>query len=66
MFLFDQTVKAMHDFEKLQQKSPESRDEEFKSDCAALDVSKALIYDIGYYEACKIAKGILALYEIHS
>lgn len=66
MFLFDQTVKAMQNFEKLQQNKPKTRDEEFKCDCAPLDISKAIVYDIGYDQACKIAKGILALYEIHS
>ena len=37
-----------------------------KIECAALDVSKAFVYDLGYEEACKFARGILALGQIHT
>ena len=51
--------------ENLLKNKPATDEEEYKIECAALDVSKAFVYDLGYEEACKFARGILALGQIH-
>ena len=45
---------------------PKSKEDEYKIECAALDISKAFVYDLGYKEACKFARGIIALGQLHS
>ena len=63
--MFEETKKSLDEYEKLYSKKPSSYDEEFKCACAALDISKSLVYDLGYENACKLAKGILALEQLH-
>lgn len=62
--IFDETRKALSDYEKLLSKCPETNEEKYKIICAELDISKAFVYDIGYEHASKFAKGILALREL--
>ena len=64
--VFNETIKALSDYENLLNNKPTTDKEEYKVECAALDVSKAFIYDLGYEEACKFARGILALGQIHT
>lgn len=63
--VFNETIKALSDYENLLKNKPTTNEEEYKIECAALDVSKAFVYDLGYEEACKFARGILALGQIH-
>lgn len=63
--MFEETRKALSDYEKLFINAPETYEEEYKTECAALDLSKAFVYDLGYEEACKFARGILALGQLH-
>ena len=62
--IFDETRKALNDYEKLLSECPKSNEEKYIHACAELDISKAFIYDIGYERASKFAKGILALGEL--
>lgn len=62
--IFDETRKALDDYEKLWVESPKSDEEKYEITCAELDISKAFVYDIGYERAAKFAKGILALGEL--
>lgn len=62
--VFNETIKALSDYENLLKNKPTTNEEEYKIECAALDVSKAFVYDLGYEEACKFARGILALGQI--
>lgn len=62
--VFDETRKALDDYEKLMSKSPQSNEEKYAITCAELDISKAFVYDIGYENASKFARGILALREL--
>ena len=62
--IFDETRKALDDYEKLLSESPKSNKEKYEITCAELDISKAFVYDIGYERAVKFAKGILALGEL--
>ena len=62
---FEETIKALQDYEELLKKAPTTYEEEYKVDCAALDISKAFVYDLGYEDACKFARGILALGQLH-
>ena len=64
MAIFDETIKALHDYEKLMIKKPETNEEYYKCVCAELDISKAFVYDLGYEYAAKFARGILALKEL--
>ena len=64
--VFNETIKALSDYENLLKNKPTTNEEEYKIECAALDVSKAFVYDLGYEEACKFARGILALGQIHN
>lgn len=63
--VFNETIKALSDYENLLKNKPTTNEEEYKIECAALDVSKAFVYDLGYEGACKFARGILALGQIH-
>ena len=63
--VFSETIKALSDYENLLKNKPTTDEEEYKIECAALDVSKAFVYDLGYEEACKFARGILTLGQIH-
>lgn len=58
MLLFNKTIKALSDYEQIFEYAPKSKEEEYKEECAALDISKAFVYDLGYKEACKFARGI--------
>ncbi len=62
--IFDETRKALDDYEKLLSKRPNSDEEKYMITCAELDISKAFVYDIGYENASKFARGILALGEL--
>lgn len=62
--IFDETRKALDDYEKILSKSPRTNEEKYAITCAELDVSKAFVYDIGYERAIKFANGILALGEL--
>lgn len=62
--IFDETRKALADYENIMSKSPASDEENYKITCAELDISKAFVYDIGYEQASKFARGILALGEL--
>lgn len=64
--VFNETIKALSDYENLLKNKPTTNEEEYKIECAALDVSKAFVYDLGHEEACKFARGILALGQIHT
>lgn len=64
--VFNETIKALSDYENLLKNKPTTNEEEDKIECAALDVSKAFVCDLGYEEACKFARGILALGQIHT
>ena len=64
--LFNKTIKDLSDYEQIFEYAPKSKEEEYKEECAALDISKAFVYDLGYKEACKFARGILALGQLHS
>ena len=64
--LFDETRKALSNYEELFKNKPLTNEEEYNIECAALDISKAFVYDLGYKDACKFAKGILALGQLHS
>lgn len=63
--VFNETIKALSDYENLLKSKLTTDEEEYKIECAALDVSKAFIYDLGYEEASKFARGILVLGQIH-
>ena len=54
--LFNKTIKALSDYEQIFEYAPKSKEEEYKEECAALDISKAFVYDLGYKEACKFAR----------
>lgn len=62
--IFDETRNALDNYEKLMSKSPQSNEEKYIVTCAELDISKAFVYDIGYENASKFARGILALGEL--
>lgn len=64
--IFNETIKALSAYENLLKNKPKSKEEEYKIECAALDISKAFVYDLGYKEACKFARGIIALGQLHS
>ena len=64
--MFDDVIKALLEYEKMCKDTPKSYEEEYKFDCAALDIAKAFVYDLGYKKACQFAKGILALEQLHS
>lgn len=63
--LFEETIKALSDYENILKLKPITNEDDYKVECAALDISKAFVYDLGYEEACKFAKGILALGQLH-
>ena len=63
--VFNEIMKALSDYENLLRNKQTSDEEECKVECTALDVPKAFVYDLGYEEACKFARGILALGQIH-
>ena len=65
IYYFDQG-RGCNDYENLLKSKPTTDEEEYKIECAALDVSKAFVYDLGYEEACKFARGILALGQIYT
>lgn len=63
--MFDETIKALTDYEELFKRKPKTHEDEYKIVTSALDISKAFVYDLGYEEASKFAKGILALEQLH-
>lgn len=63
--MFENTIKALMDYEDLCKHKPKNYEEEYKLDCHALEISKAFVYDLGYEEASKFAKAILALGQLH-
>lgn len=65
MAIFDETIKALYEYEKLMSTKPETDEEYYKCACAELDISKAFVYDLGYDDAVKFARGILALGQLH-
>lgn len=64
--IFNETIKALSDYENLLKYKPTTNETEYKIECATLDISKAFVYDLGYKEACKFARGIIALGQLHS
>lgn len=65
IMLFDKTRKALSDYEELLKNKLITNEEEYKVECAALDISKAFVYDLGYKDASKFARGILALGQLN-
>lgn len=66
--IFKETIDALCKYEEEMinmQKDMGSSDEYFY-DCMALEISKAFVYDLGWKDAKKFAKGILALDQLHS
>lgn len=63
--MFYETIKALSNYEELLKHKPKTHEDEYKIATSALDVSKAFVYDLGYEEASKFAKGILALGQLH-
>ena len=44
--VFNETIKALSDYENLLKNKPTTNEEEYKIECAALDVSKAFVCDL--------------------
>ena len=63
--LFDETRKALSNYEELLKNKPTTNEEEYRIECAALDLSKAFVYNLGHENASKFARGILALVYRH-
>lgn len=63
--MFENTIKALMDYENLCKHKPKNYEEEYKYECAAFEISKAFVYDLGYENALKFANAILALSQLH-
>lgn len=59
--MFENTIKALEEYNSIVEKHNNSQDDEYKKYCAELDISKALTHDLGYGVASNIARGMLIL-----
>lgn len=62
--MFRELRKELDNYEDLVKESPESYEDMYMRSCAELDIAKAFVYDLGYTNASKFARAILALGEI--
>lgn len=66
--IFKETIDALCKYEEeiINMSNNINSSDEYFLDCMALEISKAFVYDLGWKDAKKFAKGILALDQLHS
>ena len=62
--MFQELQIALKNYEELMKKTPQNYEDEYKVQCAELDIAKAFVYDLGYTYASKFARAVLALGEL--
>lgn len=62
--MFVELQKELKKYEELRKETPKNSEEEYRFYCTELDIAKAFIYDLGYKDASKFARAILALGEL--
>lgn len=62
--MFEKLKVEIDKYERLLQNKSESYEDIYINRCGLFDVAKALVYDLGFYDAQKLTKAILALGEL--